>query len=169
LARAITDYALAQAEEQSVRFYAMSASIMANRSEYYLIFEQTQRGGLEITPWLTWFLDTPIATLEIAREKVSLVLQKARFWQRHATDGLNEHQVKVLNRLLDAGPGGFEGDLSARKYVAIAGVSKATATRHLGDLLGKGAIVMLEGGGRRTRYAINWPTMAARSMKVEVA
>jgi Fic family protein len=167
LARAITDYALAQAEEQSVRFYAMSASIMAHRSEYYLILEQTQRGGLEITPWLTWFLDTLIATLETARETVLRVLQKARFWQRHATDGLNKYQVKVLNRLLNAGPEGFEGDLSARKYVAIAGVSKATATRHLGDLLDKGAVVKLQGGGRRTRYAIKWPAMAAGPTKTE--
>ena len=71
-------------------------------------------------------------------------------------DALNKHQVKVLNRLLDAGPDGFEGDLSARKYMGIAGVAKATATRHLADLLSKGALVRLEGGGRTTRYVINW-------------
>ncbi|MEP4147170.1 MAG: Fic family protein [Halioglobus sp.] len=157
LARAITDYALAQAESQSVRLYAMSASIMVRRKEYYLILEQTQRAGMEVTPWLSWFLDTLIETLESALGSVSLVLQKARFWQRHAQDGLNEHQVKVLNKLLDAGPDGFEGDLSAKKYMGITGVAKATATRHLTELLAKGALSKLDGGGRQTRYAIEWP------------
>lgn len=157
LARAVTDYALAQAEGRSIRLYAMSASIMVRRKEYYLILEQTQRAGLEVTPWLTWFLDTLIETLEMALANVSLVLQKARFWQRHAQDGFNQHQVKALNRLLDAGPGGFEGDLSARKYMGITSVAKATATRHLAELLEKGALVKLDGGGRQTRYAISWP------------
>lgn len=157
LARAITDYALAQAEGRSVRLYAMSAAIMARRREYYAILEQTQRGTLDVTPWLAWFLDTLEGTLESALGKVALVLQKARFWQIHGQQSLNKHQVKVLNRLLDAGPSGFEGDLSARKYMGIAGVSKATATRHLVDLQTKGALVKLEGGGRQTRYAVNWP------------
>ena len=116
-----------------------------------------RRSALEVTPWLIWFLDTLIETLESALANVSLVLQKSRFWQRHAQDGLNEHQVKVLNRLLDAGPGGFEGDLSAKKYMAITGVATATATRHLTELLAKGALSRLDGGGRQTRYAINWP------------
>lgn len=165
LARAITDYALAQAESQSVRLYAMSASIMARRQEYYLILEQTQRSGLEVTPWLSWFLDTLVETLESALANVSLVLQKARFWQRHAQDGLNKHQVKVLNRLLDVGPGGFEGDLSAKRYMAITGVAKATATRHLAELLAKGALSRLDGGGRQTRYAIQWP-IAQESIQV---
>jgi len=157
LARAVADYALAQAEGQSIRLYAMSASIMARRKEYYQVLEQTQRGSLEVTPWLAWFLDTLIDTLQAALANVALVLKKARFWQRHAQDGLNAHQVKVLNRLLDAGPGGFEGDLSAKKYMGITSVAKATATRHLAGLLDKGALVKLEGGGRQTRYAINWP------------
>jgi Fic family protein len=168
LARAIADYALAQAESQSVRLYAMSASIMARRKEYYLILQQTQRAGLEVTPWLSWFVDTLVEALESALANVSLVLQKARFWQRHAQDGLNEHQVKVLNRLLDVGPGGFEGDLSAKKYMAITGVAKATATRHLAELLEKGAVCRLDGGGRQTRYAIEWP-IAQESIQAKVA
>jgi len=168
LARAITDYALAQAEGNSVRFYAMSAAIMARRNGYYDILEQTQRGSLDVTQWLAWFLDTLIATLEKALSNVALVLQKALFWQRHAQDALNKHQVKVLNRLLDAGPDGFEGDLSARKYMGIAGVAKATATRHLADLLSKGALVRLEGGGRTTRYAINWPPLASERVRSRI-
>ncbi len=156
LARAVSDYALAQAENQSVRFYAMAASIMEKRQAYYQILEAIQKGNLDITPWMSWFLDTFKHTLETALARIDLVMQKARFWQVHSQDGLNTQQTKVLNRLLDAGPGGFEGYLNAKKYMGIAGVSKATATRHLADLLEKNCLKKLEGGGRSTRYDINW-------------
>ncbi len=157
LARAVSDYALAQAENQSVRFYAMAASIMEKRQAYYQILEATQKGDLDITPWMRWFLDAFKHSLETALARIDLVMQKARFWQVHSQDGLNTQQTKVLNRLLDAGPGGFEGHLNAKKYMGIAGVSKATATRHLADLLEKNCLKKLEGGGRSTRYDINWP------------
>ncbi len=157
LARAITDYALAQAEHQAIRFYAMAASIMEKRKGYYNILESTQKGDLDITEWMQWFLQTLKHTLEAALDRIDLVLKKALFWQAHAQDGLNVQQSKVLNRLLDGGPGGFEGGLSAAKYKGLAKVSKATATRHLQELLDKGCIVRLDGGGRSTRYDINWP------------
>jgi Fic family protein len=88
--------------------------------------------------------------------RIDHVLKKARFWQSHSHDRLLPEQSKVLNRLLDAGPQGFEGGLSAAKYQSLAKVSKATATRHLSDLLEKKCLVKLEGGGRSTRYEINW-------------
>jgi Fic family protein len=157
LARAITDYALAQAEQQAIRFYAMAASIMEKRAEYYDILETTQKGDMDITPWLQWFVDTLKHALQAALERVDVVLQKARFWQIHGQDSLNSQQTKVLNRLLDIGSGSFEGGLSAAKYKSLARVSKATATRHLADLLEKNCIIRLEGGGRSTRYDINWP------------
>ena len=157
LARAISDYALAQAEHQAIRFYAMAASIMESRNAYYDILESTQKGGLDITPWMQWFLATLKHTLEAALERIDIVLAKARFWQAHAQDGLNPQQTKVLNRLLDAGPSRFEGGLNAKKYMGIAGVAKATATRHLTYLLEKKCLIKLEGGGRSTRYDINWP------------
>jgi Fic family protein len=157
LARVITDYALAQAEHQAIRFYAMAASIMEKRKAYYNILESTQRGGLDITEWMQWFLETLKHTLETALDRIDVVLKKSRFWQSHAQDGLNTQQTKVLNRLLDEGPDGFEGGLSAAKYKGLAGVSKATATRHLQELLDKGCVVKLTGGGRSTRYEINWP------------
>lgn len=156
LARAITDLALAQAEHQSVRFYAMSATIMEHRKTYYDILEKTQRNGLDVTPWLVWFLDMLKKTLEIADQRIAHVLQKAKFWQRHAQTVLNEREIKVLNRLLDAGPGGFEGGINARKYISLADVSKATATRDLTELVEKGCLVQREGGGRSTSYEINW-------------
>lgn len=157
LARAITDYALAQAEHQAIRFYAMAASIMENRKGYYDILQATQKGGTDITAWMQWFLETFKHTLQAALARIDFVLAKTRFWQTHAQDGLNLQQIKVLNRLLDAGPDGFRGGLTASKYINLAEVSKATATRHLQDLLDKHCIVKRQGGGRSTSYDINWP------------
>lgn len=156
LARAITDLALAQAEHQAVRFYAMAASIMEKHADYYNILESTQKGDVDITPWLSWFLETLKDAMEKAAARIDHVLQKAKFWQQHSQDGLNAEQSKVLNKLLDAGPHGFEGGLSAAKYQSMAKVSKATATRHLSYLLEKKCLVKLDGGGRSTRYEIDW-------------
>jgi Fic family protein len=157
LTRAITDLALAQAEHQAIRFYAMAASIMERRAGYYDILESSQKGDLDITRWLSWFLETLKDAIEKALGRIDHVLQKARFWRLHSQDGLLPEQSKVLNRLLDAGPHGFDGGLSAAKYRSMADVSKATATRHLSDLLEKKCLLKLEGGGRSTRYEINWP------------
>ncbi len=157
LARALTDLALAQAERHSVRFYAMAATIMENRKAYYDILEKTQRNGLDITPWLEWFLGMLGQTLRVAERRIEHVLQKARFWQQHSQAVLNERQIKVLNRLLDAGVSGFEGGLNARKYRSLTQVSKATATRDLTGLVEKGCLVQRPGGGRSTSYDILWP------------
>jgi Fic family protein len=158
LTRAITDLALAQAENQAIRFYAMSASILGDRGGYYDILERSQKDGLDITRWLEWFLNTLLHTLEQAIKRIDRVLGKARFWQQHREDGLSPEQIKVLNRLLDgsllADKPGFEGGISAAQYQAVAKVSKATATRHLADLLEKGCLVKLPGGGRSTRYRV---------------
>ncbi|MBF8643915.1 Fic family protein [Pseudomonas luteola] len=154
LTRALTDLALAQGEQQSIRLYTMSASILDNRNEYYRILESSQKGTLDITAWLKWFLRTLLQSLEQAMARIDRVLAKARFWQSHRTDELSTEQIKVLNRLLDGGTRGFEEGISAAQYKAVAQVSKATATRHLSDLLSKGCIVRLPGGGRSTRYVI---------------
>jgi Fic family protein len=157
LARAITDLALAQAEHHSVRFYAIAATIMANRKAYYEILESTQRGGLDVTPWLEWFLMMLRQTLEEAGQRIANTLQKTRFWQQHGQTVLNQRQIKVLNRLLDAGPDGFEGGINARKYMGLTDTSKATATRDLSDLVEKGCLVPCAAGGRSTSYDIAWP------------
>lgn len=157
LTRAITDMALAQGEQQAIRFYAMSASILDDRAGYYRILEASQKGSLDITAWLQWFLDTLLKSLEQALVRIDRVLVKARFWQAHRTDSLPPEQIKVLNRLLDGGDKGFEAGISAAQYQAVAQVSKATATRHLSDLLEKGCLRRLPGGGRSTRYQINQP------------
>ena len=155
LTRAITDLALAQGERQAIRFYAMSASILEDRAGYYQVLENSQKGDLDITRWLSWFLATLLRSLEKALANIDRILAKARFWQAHRSDGLLPEQVKVLNRLLDGGPRGFEEGINAAQYQAVAKVSKATATRHLTDLLDKACLVRLPGGGRSTRYRIN--------------
>lgn len=155
LARAITDLALAQGEQRAVRFYAMSSSILEDRAGYYAVLESSQRGDLDVTQWLAWFLSTLLRSLQQALVRIDRVLAKARFWLIHRDDGLLPEQVKVLNRLLDGGPRGFEAGISASQYQAVAKVSKATATRHLVDLLDKHCLVRLPGGGRSTRYRVN--------------
>lgn len=155
LTRAITDLALAQGEHQAVRFYAMSASILEDRAGYYHALESSQKATLDITAWLEWFLNTLLQSFQQAMARVDRVLHKTRFWQLHQGASLSAEQVKVLNRLLDGGERGFEHGISAAQYQAVAKVSKATATRHLADLLEKNCLVRLPGGGRSTRYQVN--------------
>ncbi len=154
ITRALTDLVLAQSEKQSIRFYAMSATILEKRQAYYRILEKSQRGTTDITAWLHWFLEILLASLNAAIDKIDGTLQKARFWQCHALTELSYEQKKVLNRLLDGGEKCFEQGISASQYQKVAKVSKATSTRHLSDLLSKGCLEKLPGGGRNTRYQI---------------
>lgn len=165
ITRAITDLALAQSERQSIRFYAMSAAILADRKGYYAQLEAAQKmtatpQPLDLTPWLCWFLRTLLQAIETATREIDRVLGKSRYWLLHREQGLSTEQTKVLNRLLD-GPqgdkGGFTHGISAAQYQVVAKVSKATATRHLADLVAKNCLVKLPGGGRSTRYQIRWP------------
>ncbi|MBB3192544.1 Fic family protein [Halomonas cerina] len=154
IARAIADRALAQADRQGIRLYAMSAAILERREAYYRCLEASQRGTPDLTQWLCWFLDTLDATLGSALARIDRTLAKAKFWQRFNQLGLLPEQVKVLNRLLDGGEKGFEQGISAAQYQRVAKVSKATATRHLASLVEKGCLVKLPGGGRSTRYRV---------------
>lgn len=160
LTRALTDLALAQGEHQAIRFYAMSASILEDRAGYYRILENSQKAELDITAWLQWFLQTLLSSLEIALARIDRILNKARFWQLHRAQELSVEQLEVLNRLLNVGDNGFADGISAAQYQAVAKVSKATATRHLADLLEKHCLYRLPGAGRSTRYQINWPAPA---------
>jgi Fic family protein len=168
LARSLTDLALAQGEPRSIRLYAMSVSILAERKTYYAQLETAQKmqaadSPLDITPWLTWFLHTLLAAIESASTRIDGVLAKSRFWREPRAQGLSAEQVKVLNRLLDGDQperAGFVHGISASQYQAVAKVSKATATRHLADLVARGCLVKLPGGGRSTRYQIFWPQAA---------
>ncbi|KRV70022.1 cell filamentation protein Fic [Aeromonas veronii] len=158
LARALTDLALSQADSQSIRLYTMSVAMLDRRGDYYRGLESAQRGTLDITSWLCWFLDTLDYTLELALQVIDRSLAKKHFWLQHCHDGLSPEQTKVINRLLDGGQQGFENGINASQYQKVAGVSKATATRHLAELVGRGCIEKLPGGGRNTRYQIRLHT-----------
>lgn len=150
IARAIADMALARAERVGQRFYSMSARIRAERKDYYGMLELTQKGGLDITRWQTWFLGCLLRAVEGSQDVLSAVLGKARFWERFAKVPLNERQVKVLNRLLD----GFEGKLTSGKWAKLARCSQDTAHRDIVDLVERGALRKDPGGGRSTSYSL---------------
>lgn len=152
LARALTDMAICQDEQRPVRLFSLSAQIMRERTAYYDILEQTQRGNVDVTPWLAWFLEQVNCACESAEKTVGRVLGKARFWLHHQHSALNERQRKVLNRLLDAGDG-FAGGMNTRKYASLTSVSRATAYRELADLVEKNCLVQT-GAGRSVSYSI---------------
>jgi Fic family protein len=157
LARAITDMALAQGEQQAMRVFSLSAQILREREGYYAILEKTQRGELDITEWLSWFLAQVAAAANAAEQTVANTLAKARFWLKHQGTHLNERQRKVLNRLLDSGPKGFVGGLNTRKYQSLTKTSRATAYRELADLVAKGCLRANDKSGRSSGYEVEWP------------
>lgn len=157
ITRVLTDLALAQGDQQSIRLYTMSAAILAKRRDYYHVLEKSQHNTTDITVWLMWFLQTLEESLQFATDKIELTLTKAKFWHRNQQVVLCAEQIKILNRLLDGGEKGFEQGISSAQYQKVARVSKATATRHLTDLLAKGCVVKLPGGGRNTRYRVQYP------------
>jgi len=150
IARAIADLALARSEQSSQRFYSMSAQIRQERSAYYEILEQTQKGSLDITAWMTWFLNCMSRAIQSAQLTLSGVLHKAEFWESMQEVPLNERQRKVLNRLLD----GFDGKLTTTKWAAFAKCSQDTALRDILPLVEQGILIRSAGGGRSTSYTL---------------
>ena len=151
--RALLDRALAQDENRSSRLYSLSARFMAVRSEYYDALGALSRGDLDATEWLKWFLEQVVAACGESAGTVERVLQKARFWVRHAQAALSERQRKALNALLDAGPDGFVGGMTNKKYAHLTHVSPATAQRDLAELAERG-ILQTRGAGRSVRYEL---------------
>lgn len=150
ITRTITDMLLARADEMPYRFYSMSAAIMQNRKSYYEVLEQTSSGGIDISAWLVWFLDTLEQAIDLSQQKAERVMRKALFWQRNHDVIMNERQLKVVNRLWD----GFEGKLSSSKYAKMTHTSQATAFRDIEDLIEKGILRKAEEGGRSTNYEL---------------
>lgn len=150
-ARAIADMQLARADESNQRFYSMSAQIRIERKEYYDILEKTQKGDLNITEWLQWFLDCLDRALLATDETLALVMKKAKFWEKYATGSLNDRQVMMLNKLLD---GVFFGKLTSSKWATITKTSSDTAVRDINDLLDRGILVKESAGGRSTNYQL---------------
>jgi Fic family protein len=152
-ARAIADMALARADGTKERFYSMSSQIAAERKEYYQELEIAQRGGLDITRWLAWFLDCLGRAIDGADHTLATVLHKAKVWQRANRQPVNERQRLVINRLLN----GFQGFLTTSKYAKIAKCSSDTALRDIRELLSRGILVQNESGGRSTSYRLAEP------------
>ena len=150
IARAIGDMGLARSEKTSQRFYSLSAQIQRERLEYYDQLECTQKGELDVTGWLTWFLDCLGRAITGADSTLSKVMTKARFWERCAGVSLNERQIKLINRLLD----GFEGKLTSAKWAAIAKCSPDSALRDMNDLIERGLLKKTDAGGRSTSYEL---------------
>ena len=154
IARAIADMALARADGVADRFYSMSSQIERERRHYYNILESSQRGDMDVTPWLEWFLGCLNRALEAALENLHSILLKARTWEQINRQGsVNERQQSVINRLLD----GFEGKLSSSKYAKLAKCSQDTALRDIKELLARGILIQDTGGGRSTSYSLASP------------
>ena len=150
IARAIADLALSRSENSPQRFYSMSSRISAERGQYYDVLERTQKGDLDITEWLQWFLARLDEAFEQAEETLSSVAGKARFWDAVENTSLNERQRLVLNRLLD----GFEGKLTSSKWAKLAKCSQDTASRDIDDLIRKNILARGPAGGRSTSYEL---------------
>ncbi|QGZ37078.1 Fic family protein [Stappia indica] len=153
IARAIGDMALARSEGSGQRFYSLSSQIRQDRKGYYEILECTQKGDLDITPWLLWFLACLDRALDDSARILEDVLRKAAFWQGLAGEPLGERQRKVLNRLLD----GFDGKLTSSKWAKLTKTSPDTALRDINDLVARGILVRDPGGGRSTSYSLVLP------------
>ena len=150
IARAITDMLLARSDGLHQRFYSMSSQIQKDRKEYYDILEKTQKGNLDITVWIDWFLNTLQKAIINSEETLALVMQKHRFWNIYGKQIKNERQKKVLNKLLY----GFTGNLTTSKWAKITKCSQDTALRDIQDLIKKGILVKSDSGGRSTKYEL---------------
>lgn len=150
IARAIADMELARSEGSAQRFYSMSAQIRHERKVYYDRLEATQKGDLDITPWLEWFLGCLGRAIDNTGNILAAVLHKARFWEKHGGALLNDRQRAVVNRLLD----GFEGKLTSSKWATLAKCSQDTALRDIDDLIRRGILTKDAAGGRSTSYSL---------------
>jgi len=150
IARAIADMSLARSEKSPQRFYSISEQIAQERDAYFDILEQTQKGTLDVTRWLTWFLGCMGRAIENAQSILESVLARARFWERAREASLNDRQILILNQLFE----GFEGKLTTSMYAKRAKCSQDTALRDIVSLADRGILVRSPAGGRSTSYAL---------------
>ncbi len=149
IARALTDMILARSDDSKFRFYSMSSQIQKNRKSYYEVLEKTQKGSMDITNWLLWFLGNLLIAIQSSGEITDKVLQKAEFWQKNSNLVFNERQIKVLNRFMD----NFEGNLTTTKWAKMCNCSQDTANLDINDLIDK-KILKKTGKGRATHYLL---------------
>jgi len=151
IARAITDMQLTRADGIAQRFYSMSAQIRVERKAYYEILEQTQKGALDITKWIYWFLNCLDRALQETDNTLSKVLEKTHFWNSHVSVHFNERQRSMINKMLD----GFEGKVTTSKWASITKCSHDSALRDIQDLINKNIIYKDASGGRSTSYLLS--------------
>jgi len=151
IARAVGDMALARAEQSTQRYYSLSAQIQRERNDYYDRLEATQKGDMDVTGWLEWFLGCLLRAVQGAEETLAQVLAKARFWQHWAGMPMNDRQIKLLNKLLD----GFDGKLTSSKWAAIGKCSQDTALRDITELVERGVLSKSAASGRSTSYELS--------------
>jgi Fic family protein len=154
IARAIADMLLARSEKTSQRFYSMSSQIQRERDDYYLVLEDCQKGTLDITQWIEWYLNCLKRAIGASDRILAAVLAKAGFWKAYAGESFNDRQRKVINRLLD----GFEGKLTSSKWAKLMKCSQDTALRDINDLLDRKILTKDEAGGRSTSYELGSPS-----------
>ena len=149
LARALTEYLLAKGERSAMRFYSLSSQIQKEKDSYYDELERAQRGTLDATRWVKWFLGCHLRAVKSAEMQLAAILAKADFWREHSSEDFNANQRKILNKLFD----GFEGNLTSSKWAKICKVSQDTASREINALVERG-ILRQEGHGRSTHYVL---------------
>jgi Fic family protein len=154
IARAIADLVLARSERSPQRFYSLSSQLQQERTAYYDVLERSQKGSLEVTPWMEWFLGCLKRAIQSSEVTLQAVLTQARFWESHADKAFNTRQRLLLNRLLE----GFEGKLTSTKWALIAKCSQDTALRDIDDLMKQGVLARQDAGGRSTSYRLVLPT-----------
>jgi Fic family protein len=153
IARALGDLLLARAEKSAQRFYSLSAQIQKERNDYYDVLEKAQKGSLDLTPWIEWYLNCLQRAIAASGQTLETVLTKARFWEAHAGQSFNDRQRELINRLLD----GFEGKLTSSKWAKVTKCSQDTALRDISDLLDRQILAKDEAGGRSTSYRLRLP------------
>lgn len=151
IGRAIAEKALYQGYRSPLSL-SLSQIIEANKKNYYAALKKASYSN-DITQWLDYFLNVILKAHEMAIYYIKFVLAKSEFYKNFESL-LNERQLKVVSRMFREGPKGFEGGMSAQKYMKITDTSKATATRDLQHMLQLGAILP-SGSGRSVRYQLN--------------
>lgn len=149
IARALTDMLLSKSDNSALRFYSMSSQIQKNRKSYYEVLEKTQKGSMDITNWLVWFLENLLIAIKSSDEILSDVIKKAEFWQKNSDIIFNERQKKILNRFMD----NFEGNLTTTKWAKMCNCSQDTATNDINDLISKN-ILKRVGEARNIHYIL---------------
>ncbi len=153
IARAIADCQLARADRTNQRFYSMSAQLMKYKKEYYHILESTQKGSLDISQWLVWYIERLLEALEVTSRTLAKVLRKAKFWKLHQSTQFNNRQIQMINKL----QGDFVGKLSSSMWAKMTKVHRDTALKDIQDLVKKGVLADAGEGGRSTNYVLSLP------------